>query len=392
MEEANTEAHVRSLQRLLLEKERECEMYVALAANRFSPAGAQGTEGDQNAQNLRHALAERLGIPLAGISDSLFDGLVLKECEALLASRTELQRRNLTRRGHDSPERAAAARRGAAFGHSDAAGGSSDGAEPSSSELTTAVGNINKVFDLMLKRRRPTADGDPPANELLHQWDVLSGVMEDQKLRQLLALDGMSLPDCYTVIDNLFATPDKPQAKGGGGKGAAVSVPDAPPIDRKRFETFFTCRHLGLSDALQAQMGGKAPAGGEAVKPNLAAVRWQDILALGEQIVGLQQAFDDTGIAHEDFLPESALAGHVAGQVQMMASEGAWPPGQGMPGGGMPPMAHGFLPAHSGAMSGHNPMMPPPGMVFHPHLGWVPAQPGAPQPYPGYAFPSPQDA
>ena len=45
-----------------------------------------------------------------------------------------------------------------------------------------------------------------------------------------------------------------------------------------------------------------------------------------------------------------------------------------------------------GGQNSANPMMPPPGMVFHPHLGWVPAQPGAPQPYPGYAFPSPQDA
>ena len=357
----DSEAQIRTLQRLLLEKERECELYVGLAAERLDQATSVSAGGGSSDHLLRDALAERLGIPRAGISDVLFDGMVLKEVEALLAARAELQRRNLAKRGHDSPDRAAAARRGAAG--ASGFGASGDSGDTPASELTTAVGNVNKVFDLMIKRRPPPADGsDPPAKEELRQWDVLSGVMEDPKLRQLLALDGMSLPDSYAVIDQLFVKDGAPaKGGGGGGKGAVASVPDPPPIDRKRFETFFVVRHLGLSDALQAQLGGKAPAGGAVAPPNLAKVRWQDILALGEQIVGLQQRFDEQGIAHEDFLPDSALAEHIGGHSA------------GLPAHVQPDGGGAFNHMFMGASTNMSVPSAPPGMVFHPAHGWIPA-------------------
>ena len=112
-------------------------------------------------------------------------------------------------------------------------------------------------------------------------------------------------------------------------------------------------------------------------------MRWQDILALGEQIVGLQQRFDEQGIVHEDFLPDSALAEHIGEHsAGLPAPAPAGLPAHGLADGmpynhmlmgAPPPLSHGA----------------PPGMVFHPPYGWIPGpQPGfASAPLHGYAMP-----
>ena len=365
-------SQVRTLQRLLLEKERECDLYIQLAAERLSNLGPNTNASSSGEESqLRDMLSEVLGVPRAGLSNTFFDGLVRKEVETLQSARSELQRRNLDRRGHSSPERAAAARRSAEIGQVAA-----DNEEAGASELTTAIGNVNKVFDLLLKRRPPPADGEAHAKEELIQWVVLSGVMEEPKLRQLLALDGLSLPDAYLVIEQLFLDPSKGggPAKGGGGKGGkATSIPDPPPIDRKRFETFFVVRHLGLLDALTAQASGKGGKGAEdfGARPNLAKVRWQDILT-PEQAQQLLQAFDDAtqeGVVHgAPAAPDDVIAG-----VAMEPQGAHHPP---------PP---GYSMAAAGAA--HPQQYPPPVPAYHPQqylhpstVSWpwgAHAQPGA---------------
>ena len=131
------------------------------------------------------------------------------------------------------------------------------------SDLTTAVSNANRVFDLLLQRR---GKGD----EKLEQWDVLSGIMEDATIRKLTALEGEELPNVYALVDRLFRGKDAGQAGGGDGK----DIPAAEPVDREKFERFFIVRHLGLLDAFEqgSDKPAEAPAGG-----NIAQVRWQEM-------------------------------------------------------------------------------------------------------------------
>ena len=41
-------------------------------------------------------------------------------------------------------------------------------------------------------------------SEHLEQWDALSGIMENQELRELLAMGKLSLAECYEQIRLLF--------------------------------------------------------------------------------------------------------------------------------------------------------------------------------------------
>ena len=77
---------------------------------------------------------------------------------------------------------------------------------------------------------------------------VLSGLMEDRHVRNLLGLDGMPIADIYSVCDQLFA-------------GTGHDRPS--PVTRSRFETFFVARHLGLLGASHLVLG-KALDGGHA--------------------------------------------------------------------------------------------------------------------------------
>ena len=121
-------------------------------------------------------------------------------------------------------------------------------------ELTTAVGNINKVFDLMLKRatdRRWRSTCERAAASV----GCPSGVMEDQKLYSFGARR-MSLPDCYgdrqSVRDARCCRPRR-------RRRAPPSRCPTPPIDRKRFK-ISSCRHRSLRRA--AGSDGRQGAGG----------------------------------------------------------------------------------------------------------------------------------
>ena len=223
---------------------------------------------------LRRTLEDLLDIPDgAQMSDVAFERAAQLEIEALRDARDKLRRQNLQQRGFGV----------AGQGHrAQSVPDPPQEGIPTSPEtdLLKAVANANKVFDLLLSRRGlPVGGSAGQAEAALEQWDVLSGIMEDEKMRQLTALDGQELADVYAMIDRLFRGKDGGAAK-AEGKGS--STPPAPPCDRAQFEKFFVVRHLGLLETFLSG-GDKKEGGGD--EGNITQVRWQDIHLVQKQVV-----------------------------------------------------------------------------------------------------------
>lgn len=131
------------LQRLLLEKQRECELYIQLAAER--------TEAGGGSDELKHMLASMLDIR-HDVNAPSFREAVRYELDKLLANREQSRLHNLVRRGHATDERLSE--------HPGWEAQQSPSGKREESELTTAVANVNKVFDELVKRSQSAASNE----------------------------------------------------------------------------------------------------------------------------------------------------------------------------------------------------------------------------------------
>ena len=221
---------------------------------------------------LRRMLEDLLEIPDgAQMSDVAFERAARLEVEALRDARDKLRRQNLQQRGF-----------GVARGGRRADPAQESMASPET-DLLKAVANANKVFDLLLSRKGLPVGGSAGRPEAaLEQWDVLSGLMEDDKMRRLTALDEQELADVYTLLERLFRGKDGKDGGAAKADGKGSSTPPAPPCDRAQFEKFFVVRHLGLLEAYLSG-GDKKEGGGD--EGNITQVRWQDIHLVQKKVV-----------------------------------------------------------------------------------------------------------
>ena len=226
-------------------------------------------------------------------------------------------------------------------------------ANPTQSALTIAVGNVNYVYNelLALAQAKAKAEGKVLKSEELHQWDVLSGVMEHETLRKLLAMSDLALPDCYELCQLLFVGKQDGKSGGGGkgggkdGKGgAAAPTPEPPPTDRSKFEKFFLIRHLGLLDLYLGDKGGKDGKGGAAGAEN--TVGRLDVaghyLEIVHQVRQAQFKPDHVGFPPQGY-PQQGYAQQGYGQYPQ-------------PGYQQYPPQHGYQAAVSGVSGGYPPM------------------------------------
>ena len=208
----------RELRRLLVEKQRECDLYIEVAANNV----AETSTGSSS--RLSSLVADKLDL---NPRDDYFYDNVARRLDALLAGRCASCNRLLRDGGgsnrslalfggdtsrQEDPRREAALvlqnkalrdqlrrRRETELAPYEASKALVPRQKKDESELTQAVAKVNYVFDELLlishmKAKNKQASGRAPElvpvtpSEHLEQWDALSGIMENQELRQLLAM------------------------------------------------------------------------------------------------------------------------------------------------------------------------------------------------------------
>jgi len=168
------------------------------------------------------------------------------------------------------------------------------GPDAKQSELTIAVSNVNYVFSELLgmAQAKAKAAGKALEDEELRQWDVLSGIMENEALRKLLAMGSLSLPDCYDLCQLLFVGKQDGKGGGGGKDSKAQVTPEAPPTGRSKFENFFIIRHLGLLEMFLGDKGGgkDGKGGGDAAVKLSKDGTWREIVhTVRQKQLGHQQ-------------------------------------------------------------------------------------------------------
>jgi len=303
----------RELRRLLVEKQRECDLYIEVAANNVAETSAGSSS------RLSSLVADKLDL---NPRDDYFYDNVARRLDALLRNGGG-SNRSLALFGGDTsrqedPRRREAAlviqnkalrdqlrrRRETELAPYEASKALVPRQKKDESELTQAVAKVNYVFDELLlishmKAKNKQASGRAPElvpatpSEHLEQWDALSGIMENQELRQLLAMGNLSLAESYEQIRLLFygaAAAGGAEGKGGRNeskdKSGADSEP-APPVDRSKFEKFFIIRHLGLLAAHlappDAKGGDKKGDGGAEAKQfnlNIGVISLDDVMRM----------------------------------------------------------------------------------------------------------------
>ena len=337
-----------------------------------------------------------LGPEAAYMDEATFQEAVRYQLVTLKQAQDELRSQNAARRGYgyqpplsyapvQQPPRAL-------MGPSQTPPG-----QPSESDLSIAVGNVNRVFDMILERKQLPPDAP------LQQWDILAGVMEEPSIRALVGMDdaNMQLDDVYNLVSQMCwgrkEGAGKKEGGGGGGKdkdkggAAAAATEPAPPCDRTKFEKFLIVRHLGLLDKMLDdkgkegdKKGGKEGEGAtdEGPKPgNLSGRRWQEMNTTTTRTFWNPQTgqMEQTKVEqharreHEDYHPQEPYPPGEGPPPQGNADEPMSPTRQ--PQFGPPPPQWGGPPPPGWG----NPAYPPPGYPGGPPPpGWQPGPYGPP--------------
>jgi hypothetical protein len=335
---------------------------------------------------LRHMLEESLNIDNARLmSDVAFERAARAEIAALTAARHQLRSQNLMHRGLMGDTReAGVAQPWSSAPTSDARAAPSQAPQhamaittaqaTSESELTTAVTNLNRVYDSLVRRK----GGNGHDEQTLAQWDTLSGIMEDADVRKHVAMDGLELADVYKVVDQLHSGNLEGSAKDKGGKGDGAQASAAPPCDRSKFERFFLVRHLGLLEAYLKENKEKKDTGGAHVGNLLSQVTIQQTRAwTGNGFAEQQQITrQEMRVLPNETSPEAGGAGDDGGEAHFASGDPRQPlPDAAAPWGAPPPFHPGAYAAPNGYAGGYYGVPPgpygaPPGS-YAPH-GWRP--------------------